>query len=223
MPNANANGSGVNAATSGVPSPPSDSSARRAAPPNVSTPVSAVAGWRSAQWAASWSLRNAARRSASFGVGGGFEHTGRVEVADLVLLPDRGAHGTKPSIDHRHSKASEPLVHKGKVDRDLLVILDPHRVVTRAHSPHPRSVRNPTDHTPATGQAGPTPPGEESSGVPVSSGVEAGAHPVGAVTASSPPPARRHAASGCRPRGSRRGRRRRRRSGCRPRSRSAGP
>ena len=61
MPNANANGSGVNAATAGVPSPPSDSSASRAAPPNVSTPVSAVAGCRSAQWAASWSLRNAVR------------------------------------------------------------------------------------------------------------------------------------------------------------------
>ena len=30
----------------------------------------------------------------SFGCGGGFEHAGRVEVADLVLLPDRGAHGT---------------------------------------------------------------------------------------------------------------------------------
>ena len=40
------------------------------------------------------SLRNAARRSASFGLDGGFEHAGGVEVADLVLLPDRGAHGT---------------------------------------------------------------------------------------------------------------------------------
>ena len=29
-----------------------------------------------------------------FGLGGGFEHAGGVEVADLVLLPDRGAHGT---------------------------------------------------------------------------------------------------------------------------------
>ena len=77
MPNANANGSGVNAATAGVPSPPSDSSASSAAPPNVSTPVSAVAGWRSAQCAASWSLRNAARRSVSFGLGGGFEHADR--------------------------------------------------------------------------------------------------------------------------------------------------
>ena len=60
MPSANANGSGVNAATAGVPSPPSDSSASRAGPPDVSTPVSVVAGCRSAQWAASWSLRNAA-------------------------------------------------------------------------------------------------------------------------------------------------------------------
>ena len=121
MPNANANGSGVNAATSGVPSPPSDSSASRAAPPKVSTPVSAVAGCRSAQWAASWSLRNAARRSALFGFGGGFEHAGGVEVADLVLLPDRGAHGTEPSIDHRQSRPRIPCIHRGFGHRDPLV------------------------------------------------------------------------------------------------------
>ena len=121
MPNANANGSGVNAATNGVPSPPSDSSARRAGPPNVSTPVSVVAGCRSAQWAASWSLRNAACRSALFCGGGGFEHTGRVEVADLKRLPDRGAHGTKPSIDHRHSRPRIPCIHRGFSHRDLLV------------------------------------------------------------------------------------------------------
>ena len=59
-----------------------------------------------------------------FGCGGRLEHTDGVEVADLVLLADRGAHGTEPSTDHRHSKVSEPLVHKGKVDRDLLAILD---------------------------------------------------------------------------------------------------
>ena len=36
-----------------------------------------------------------------FGVGGGLEHTGRVEVADLALLPDRGAHGSSqaPTTD----------------------------------------------------------------------------------------------------------------------------
>ena len=51
----------------------------------------------------------------SFVVAGELEHSAGVEVADLVLLPDRGAHGTKSSIDHRHSNASEPLVHKGKV------------------------------------------------------------------------------------------------------------
>jgi hypothetical protein len=66
-----------------------------------------------------------AERGSSFGLfgfGGGFEHAGGVEVADLVLLPDRRAHGTKSSVDHRHSRASEPLVHKGKVDRDSIVI-----------------------------------------------------------------------------------------------------
>ena len=112
-PIARANGSGVKAATSGVPSPPSDSSASRAAPPGVSTPVSEVAGWRSAQWAAS---SGSAERGSSFGLfgfGGGFEHTGRVEVADLVLLPDRGAHGTKPSTDHRHSRPRIPCIHRG--------------------------------------------------------------------------------------------------------------
>ena len=57
-----------------------------------------------------------AERGSSFGLfgcGGGFEHAGGVEVADLVLLPDRGAHGTKPSIDHRQSEAQNPLIHKG--------------------------------------------------------------------------------------------------------------
>jgi hypothetical protein len=58
----------------------------------------------------------------SFVVAGGFEQAGGVEVTDLVLLPDRGAHETKPSIDHRHPKASERLVHKGIRDRDLLVM-----------------------------------------------------------------------------------------------------
>ena len=57
-----------------------------------------------------------AERGSSFGLfgfGGGFEHTGRVEVADLVLLPDRGAHGTKPSIDHRQSRPQNPLSTRG--------------------------------------------------------------------------------------------------------------
>ena len=62
-----------------------------------------------------------AERGASlglFGFGGGFEHAGGVEVADLVLLPDRRAHGTKSSIDHRHSRASESPVSTRGVDRD---------------------------------------------------------------------------------------------------------
>jgi len=48
-----------------------------------------------------------------FGFGGGCEHTGRVEVADLVLLPDRAAHGTKSSIDHRQSKSRISCIHRG--------------------------------------------------------------------------------------------------------------
>ena len=51
-----------------------------------------------------------------------FEHGGRVEVADLVPLPDRGAHGTKPSIDHRQSRPRIPCIHRGFGHRDLLVI-----------------------------------------------------------------------------------------------------
>ena len=56
-----------------------------------------------------------------FGLGGGFEHAGGVEVADLVLLPDRGAHGTKPSIDHRQSRPRIPCIHRGFSHRDVLV------------------------------------------------------------------------------------------------------
>ena len=130
MPRARANGSGVNAATAGVPSPPSDSSARRAAPPDVSTPVSAVAGWRSAQWAASWSLRNAARRSALFGFGGGFEHAGGVEVADLVLLPDRGAHGSSQASTTDTRWPQNPLSTRGK---SIVTTCD------LARSSHPRN------------------------------------------------------------------------------------
>ena len=44
-----------------------------------------------------------------------------VEVADLVLLPDRGAHGTKSSIDHRQSRPRIPCIHRGFSIRDLLV------------------------------------------------------------------------------------------------------
>src|SRR4029079_8907736 len=50
----------------------------------------------------------------SFVVAGELEHGARVEVADLVLLPDRGAHGTKSSIDHRHSTPQNPLSTRGK-------------------------------------------------------------------------------------------------------------
>ena len=44
----------------------------------------------------------------SFVVAGELEHSGGVEVADLVPLPDRGAHGIKPSIDHRQSRPESP-------------------------------------------------------------------------------------------------------------------
>jgi hypothetical protein len=57
-----------------------------------------------------------AERGPSFGLlgfGGGFEHTGGVEVADLVPFPGCGAHGTKPSIDHRHSRPRIPCIHRG--------------------------------------------------------------------------------------------------------------
>jgi hypothetical protein len=56
-----------------------------------------------------------------FGGGGGFEDTGGVEVADLELLPDRGAHGTKSSIDHRQSRPRIPCIHRGFSIRDPLV------------------------------------------------------------------------------------------------------
>jgi hypothetical protein len=70
-PNAAANGSGVNAATSGVPSPPSDSSWSRI-PGNpvslqVATPVSAVAGCGAHHCAANRSFpRSASRAAVSF-------------------------------------------------------------------------------------------------------------------------------------------------------------
>ena len=112
MPSARANGSGVNAATSGVPSPPSDSSARGRRPPGVSTPVSAVAGCRSAQWAASWSLRNAARRSAcSASAAASSTPAGSRSPTSYssrtVVLMGQAKH-RPPTLE-----ASEPLVHKG--------------------------------------------------------------------------------------------------------------
>ena len=98
---------------SGVPSPPSDSSARSAAPPNVSTPVSVSGGVEVGPVGGELELAERGASFGLFGLGGGFEHAGGVEVADLVLLPDRGAHGTKPSIDHRQSEAQNPLCPQG--------------------------------------------------------------------------------------------------------------
>ena len=67
-PSAAANGSGVNAATSGVPSPPSVSSHWRnpgnPAWPHTATPVSTVAGCSTHHCAASRSLRRSATRAA---------------------------------------------------------------------------------------------------------------------------------------------------------------
>ena len=121
MPNANANGSGVNAATSGVPSPPNDSSASRAAPPKVSTPVSAVAGWRSAQWAASWSLRNSRSRSscslaaASSSTATGSRSPTSYRSRTVVLMGLSQASTTD-------TRGRESPVSTGVSDRDLLVI-----------------------------------------------------------------------------------------------------
>ena len=113
MPNANANGSGVNAATAGCRRRPVT---RRPGGPPHRTSRPRCRRWRGAG-------RPSGRRAGACGtrrvvrlcsaVGGGFEHAGGVEVADLVLLPDRGAHGTKPSIDHRHSRPRIPCIHRG--------------------------------------------------------------------------------------------------------------
>ncbi len=55
--------SGVNAATAGVPSPPRVSSGSSTDPSSVAAPVSVVAGWRSAQWAAARSFQASMRRA----------------------------------------------------------------------------------------------------------------------------------------------------------------
>ena len=69
-PSAAATGSGANADTAGVPSPPSDSSTfstpGRESPAQVATPVSAVAGCSTHHCAASRSLDRSASRAAVF-------------------------------------------------------------------------------------------------------------------------------------------------------------
>ncbi len=67
-PIAVARDSGAKAATAGVPGPPSVSSASRTprpGPSGVSTPVSAVAGWRTAHWWASSRRRSSIRRDST--------------------------------------------------------------------------------------------------------------------------------------------------------------
>ena len=105
----------------GVPSPPSDSSASRAGPTEGLDTGVLVAGWRSAQWAASWSLRNSRSRSSRSSSRGELEHSAGVEVADLVLLPDRGAHGPSQAST-TDTRGRESPVSTGVSHRDLLVI-----------------------------------------------------------------------------------------------------
>ena len=57
----------------------------------------------------------------SFVVAGELEHAARVEVADLVLLPDRGAHGTQAKHRPPTVEAENPLYPQGILDRDALV------------------------------------------------------------------------------------------------------
>ena len=122
MPRASANSSGVNAATAGVPSPPNDSSARRAGSTERLDPGVGGGGVQVGPVGGELELAERALRSALFGLAAAsFEHGDRVEVADLVPLPDRGAHGTKPSIDHRQSRPRIPCIHRGFGHRDLLV------------------------------------------------------------------------------------------------------
>ena len=87
MPSASANGSGVNAATAGVPSPPSDSSASRAGAAERLDPGVAGGGVEVGPVGGELELAERGSSFGLFGLGGGFEHAGRVEVADLVLAP----------------------------------------------------------------------------------------------------------------------------------------
>ena len=139
MPNASANGSGVNAATAGVPSPPSDSSARRAAPPNVSTPVSE---WRgggrpSGRRAGACGTRRVVRlvrlSAAASSTPTGSRSPTSYSSRTVVLM------GLSQASTTDTRRPQNPLSTRGFVDRDLLVIW---RTVE-----HPRSVRNPTDRT----------------------------------------------------------------------------
>ena len=49
-----------------------------------------------------------------FGVGGGFEHASGVEVADLVLLLDRGAHGPGQASTTDTRRPQNPLSTREK-------------------------------------------------------------------------------------------------------------
>ena len=115
MPSFNAKVSGVNAATAGVPSPPRDSSlvsTSRAGPPGVSTPVSAVAGLQHRPLVGQPQLEHRGAAFGSFGLGGGFEDTGGVEVLDLELLDGCRAHGSIQAATTDTRAGPEPLVHR---------------------------------------------------------------------------------------------------------------
>ena len=61
-------------------------------------------------------LELAQRRSSfgAFGLGGRFEHAGRVEVADLEPLPGYRAHGTSQASTSDTRTAQNPLSTRGK-------------------------------------------------------------------------------------------------------------
>ena len=112
-PRFNAKVSGVNAATAGVPSPPSDSdlvSTPRAAPPGVATPVSGVAGLEDGPLVGETELQQRGAAFGQLGLGGGGQDTGGVEVARiqvLEVLDGCRAHGTSQasSTDSRSGPA----------------------------------------------------------------------------------------------------------------------
>ena len=87
MPNANANGSGVNAATNGVPFPAERLIRQEGRTAERLDPGVGGGGVQVGPVGGELEL---AERGLSLGLfcgGGGFEHTGRVEVADLKPSP----------------------------------------------------------------------------------------------------------------------------------------
>ena len=116
MPSLRAKVSGVNAATAGVPSPPRDSSlgedveggAARGGDAGVSG-----GGVQDRPLVGQSELHQRGAAFGLFGLGGGFEDTGGVEVLDLELLRRVPRSWDYSNSDHRQSSGSEPLLHKG--------------------------------------------------------------------------------------------------------------